>query len=106
MSEPEVTRDEATYRRMREPHESMAAAEEAMRAFYADVRAAREKHKITNGLLVVEFYALDSQGSEIPLTSRMSMGDSSHMVLLAAWLYGQEKRDYSENIGSLLMPKD
>jgi hypothetical protein len=102
MAEQKPINDPSLYRRMSEPHESLEAANAAWLAFYADVRAAREKHRIPDVLIVAELPFIDNgEESRAPVCS--TIGNARIAVELAAFAYGQEVKAKDRRIASAVM---
>ena len=94
--------DPGLYRRMSEPFDSADAAQSAWDAFRADIEAAREKHKITEVVVLVQFPYRASEGDEILGGSMLCIGDGMrHEVMLATGL-ADVQRTRQEMIGSIL----
>jgi len=86
-----VTNDPATYEAMRVPHESAESVQDALRAFMADVKAARIKHRITDVSLVLQpRYLRDEEPTACVLV--MHLGEGLQCLPMLAQAYGEERR--------------
>mgnify|MGYP007059380491 CR=1 FL=1 len=85
--------DPKTYRECSEPHESVEAAEDAMRAFIDGVRELRKTHRVQDVSLVLAANALDDGGREIALIGDAHIGDQSHAETMLARGLGRAERE-------------
>lgn len=90
------------YRELSRPHESSAAFETALTAFFEDVRIAREKHRIPDVLVVVQANVLVGDGLEGRVGGSMYFGDSLMESSLAAWALGDAQRRMSDALAATL----
>ncbi len=96
--------DPANYRKMSEPHASADAANDAIKAFYDDVEAARKKHRIRDVVVAVKVATMygDEEGTAV---TGFSFGSSVETVGLAAYAYGKEQAALREEHNRLLAGK-
>lgn len=102
MAESKPIKDPSLYRRMSEPHESIETANAAWLAFYDDVRAVREKHRIPDVLIVAEL-AFINNGEEAHAPVCSTIGNARIAVELAAFAYGQEVKAKDRRIASAVL---
>lgn len=78
--------DPALYRRMSLPFESDAAAAAAMEAFYTDLRALREHHRIPEVVVVFAANVTTADGREVVRSecAQMGAGRRAEALLLRA----------------------
>jgi hypothetical protein len=93
--------DPKLYREMSVPFESPEKADDAMRAFQADVEEARKKHKIPD-VLVAASGSYQDGDDEAAFFSSFSFGNHAYTIALAAYAYGSERERLDENVGKLL----
>jgi hypothetical protein len=98
-------RDPANYRAMQEPHENEDAAWTAYEAFYADLMAARKKHRITDVHVISKMRALSANGQEGEILLSMHLGNQAEAEAMCAFAYGQEKVRRADYIASALSGK-
>ena len=96
--------DAGLFRKMSEPHESKDSIETEMNAFYDEIRASREKHKIKNVAIVTEVSFL-SDGKESSAYAVSTIGDTSAAEGMFAFGYGTMKQEREKFIGDLLKGK-
>lgn len=77
--------------RMNEPHENADAVNAAMAAFEADVRAAREKHKVADAVVIMRVCYNGQDGEPVEAGGAIYIGDSRNWLLLLATEYGRER---------------
>lgn len=76
------------FHRMTEPFPDKEAVTAAVDGFVDQVRAARERHRIMNVLMVIEV-----AGPEGPLVTQFSFGDTLQAEVLAAYALGSARQD-------------
>jgi len=81
------------FARMSVPFDTLDEANEALTAFFADVAAARERHRIKNVVLIVETALRDSDG-ETKGAASYSCGDPSSVLPMVARKYGEERAEF------------
>ena len=86
-------KDPATYRRMSEPLASPEEASKAIEAFFADLRAIREKHHMRDVVAVVQVAYVDN-GEEALSTASMVVGSKAEALPLLAVAYGNERAQW------------
>ena len=94
------------FREMSEPFPTQEEANAAIAAFWQDVLAAREKHRIATGYLVMSWF-VGADGEE---TSRRSAGagfgdELLHLPLMAQH-FGVLQAQYEDRIGKLITGKN
>ncbi len=92
-----VHSDPVRYFDMCKPHEN----DEASKAFYDEVSAARVKHRMPDVLVVVSFNVNYDDGVGAALNC-FSFGDSRNTESLAAFALGQQQADRREHINKLV----
>lgn len=84
--------DPALFREMSEPHESPEKAGEALEAFYDDVRAARQKYRIRNVMIVGEVTMI-IDGEHSQAMSYQTCGEITAAEMLAAYAMGYARKE-------------
>lgn len=102
MSDPGAKPDPDRYARMAVPFESSTAANDAVAAFYKDVEDARERHKITDVLVLVEISHLVSSGATVQGSSSVSFGAWHNRLTMLARAYGAERERFEKAIAELI----
>jgi hypothetical protein len=90
------------YLRMKQPHETHAAASEAMDKFYEAIESAREQFRIANVLVVIQVPYLAATGEEVEGMASSFLGDARLAEALAAYGYGQEAANRQEMMAKLM----
>lgn len=90
----EGTKNPTRYREMSVPHESDDALQDAMKAFHADVEAARVKYRIADVVVITMARWVDEEGEETEGVSQFSFGDSLRVLPMIAHCYGREKANH------------
>lgn len=85
--------DPQNYREMSVPFFGPEAANLALEAFYDDVRAARQKHRIADVLTVVSVNVIYDEGGEGAALSHSHNGDPMKAESMAAYVFGREQAD-------------
>jgi len=106
MSEKTTTQDPALYHEMAQPFETPEAANDAISAFYEDVRGLRRKHKIRDVLIVVFDSATYGDGKVGEFMNTIHMGSELHALSMAAYSYGQQQADHREMIAKIVATKN
>jgi hypothetical protein len=88
------------FRRMSEPYDTADAANAALEAFYADVKAAREKHRIAQVYVIAETN-VKYESFESPAMSTASFGSGEHSLAMVAWAFGREQEQHEELIAAM-----
>lgn len=90
------------YRELLQPFATREEASTAMEAFFSDIEALREKHRIVTMLAIAEVNVVDESepdlGGEVALNSSFSFGNIAKAPLLAAMLYGSERERLEEHL--------
>jgi hypothetical protein len=93
--------DPKHYREISVPFETMAAGNTALAAFFRDVEAARDKHRIPDVTVICEIaHTLD--GEEVRGSASASFGDGARVITMLAREYGAEQARHEERV-SLIM---
>lgn len=95
------THNPALYRQLSEPFAGADAANDAIAAFFADVRAAREKHRIADVQVVVSV-AIDYGEHQGQAVTSHGLGDSLRAESMLAWALGKEQTERRASIARLL----
>jgi len=90
--------DPAEFDRLAAPFESQAAAHAACRAFFEDVMAARQKHRIFNVVLGVGVAAKDEDGATVERIADACIGD----LVSAPGLAGHALATFERQIRDML----
>lgn len=101
----EAIRDPELYRKLSAPYESHEAAEKSVRAFIADVRVARAKHKLPDVVLAWRIGVRQGQGSQARVGDAMGtgfMGNAAHVLGMSAWLFGRMQAESKREIEALI----
>ena len=94
------------YREASEPHPSVEAAEEAVKAFFDEVGALRVKYHMKDLLLVWGVAVIDPDGVEMASMGLSGFGNQALWESMAAFAYGVEKTNRAKRIGELLREGD
>jgi hypothetical protein len=96
-----VTRkhDPKLYLDLAQPFSSEADAEQAIKAFFADVEAARARHRMPDVYLVAQYGIAAEDGAVGEYLCRLQLGDPLHSVMMLAQAYADEKRTFREWLG-------
>jgi hypothetical protein len=100
---PNVIRDPGGYRELSKPFETFTAANEAINAFFKDVRELRKKHKLPDVYIILKGTAYredaaDDEESEGDWIISQHHGSSLNCEAMCAWAYGQEAAKRQEAI--------
>jgi len=90
-------KDPALYRRMGEPHVSHEEANKASTAFFADLKALREKHRIRDIVCSLQVAFVGPDGETVG-QSTLTIGSSIEAVGMAAITYGELRSDLAESL--------
>lgn len=99
-------KDPTRFRECSVPHETAEKADEALRAFYEDVDAARVKHRIAQVALVSQVNYVMEEGRETAAYSVSHIGDGLHQEAMMAYGYGVAKTLREETIADALSRKN
>jgi len=95
-----VKNDPAHYREISTPFADVDKANQALDAFFADVKAARDKHQIPDVVVLAEVsHVLD--GQEVRGSASASYGDSLKPLLMLAQAYGAEEARHADMLARL-----
>lgn len=95
------TPNPARYREMCVPHDSQEAGNAALSAFYAEVEAARVRHRIAD-VEVLALIRYVSGKSEAEGMGRVHFGDELRSLPMLAEAYGRERRAHEELLARML----
>lgn len=97
----DVTNDPANYRRCSEPFDDIEQANEAISKFFAEVKVAREKHRISDVVVIVEVgHRLD--GDEVRGSASSMLGDFNRVLPMVAREYGAAQQRHEERLALLI----
>lgn len=94
--------DPDNYSKMCIPHESEDAANKAILAFYEKVEQARNQHKISDVLIVIEDNVRYTDGSVGRVMTHAHLGFTLKALPMAAYAFGQLEKDQKKDISRLL----
>ena len=94
------THDPEKYRAMSVPFATADEGNAAMFAFFEDMQALREKHRIANVLVVVKFN-VTYQAGEASAASKAFIGDVHEEEAIGAWALGEIQAERRERINRL-----
>lgn len=89
------------YREMSHPFPSTDDANAALSAFFADVKAARNKHRISDVVVICEV-SHDFEGEDVRGSASASYGDSARFVAMLAREYGAESARHEDRLAKLM----
>lgn len=89
--------DPATYRRLSVPFPTVEASNEALTAFFEEVRAARERHRIPDVIVLAEISVM-IDGEEVRGSAHAHNGDSSRILPMLAREFGAAQQRHEEQI--------
>lgn len=92
--------DPKRYRRMCEPFPSLEATQDAITAFFNDVEAAREKHRIADVILIAEVVH-EADNTEVRGSSTLLLGDSTRALPILAREYGRHSQLHEDMMAKL-----
>lgn len=98
----EAINDPENYRRMAEPFASPQEANAALDAFFDDVRAARQKHRIADVLTVTMFTVRYADGEEGAALAHCHNGEVLKAESMAAYALGSEQQRHREAINKFV----
>lgn len=106
--------DPANYRRMSEPFRSGEEANEALSAFFDEVQAARERHRIADVVVLCEVphaAPVIEDGEyrgvkEVRGAAEMFLGDSARVLPMLAMGLGAERRRLDDAIEAMASGKE
>jgi len=91
----------ALYRRMSEPFADGDTANTAIQAFFDDVDAAREKHRIADVLVLVEANMMTGN-EETRGGAQLFRGDRANVLPMLARSYGEQRQIHEDDIALLM----
>lgn len=97
----ETINDPLNYRRCSEPFPGAAEANEALAAFFADVKAAREKHRISDVVVLVEVSHM-LNGEEVRGSASSMLGDFDKVLPIVAREFGAARQRHEERLQLLI----
>lgn len=89
------------YREMSHPFPSTDDANAALSAFFSDVEAARNKHRISDVVVICEV-SHDLDGEEVRGAASASYGDSARFVTMLAREYGAESARHEDRLAKVM----
>ncbi len=95
-----IINDPELYLRMSEPHASREADEEAYDKFFDDVRAARERHRIRE-VVIVSLTTHESPDGVRAMFRAGNMGSSAHVEKMLATALGLEREQRDRELDEL-----
>lgn len=96
-----VTDDPENYRRCSAPFLAAESANEALAAFFADVKAARDKHRISDVTVICEVSHL-IDGEEVLGSASSSLGDSARVLPMLAREFGAAQQRHEDQIALIV----
>lgn len=87
------------FRELSQPIENADAADAALKAFYEELSALREKHRIRDVYVILAGSYFSSDGEEHEFLTSGCYGDSMKSYGMVAWAFGREQAEYDELIG-------
>ena len=90
------------YRKLSEPFDSLAVANEALNSLMDDMRVLREKHHIPDLYWVVRITAKNPDESETGAYSNGGMGNVLEWEAMLAYALGVEQAERQQRIGTLV----
>lgn len=97
----ETTNDPTNYRRCSEPFADVEKANEALVAFFAEVKAACEKHRIADIAVLVEIsHMLD--GEEVRGSASSFHGDSARTLPMLAREFGAAQQRHEDQLALMI----
>jgi hypothetical protein len=100
-----TTHDPENYLKLSEPFDGPDQANAALTAFFKDVRAARQKHRITDCTVAVAVNVRYEDGKEGVAMSHAHNGDQAKAESLLAFAFGKEQAWRREYIAKLVAGK-
>ena len=97
-----AVRDEDNYRKLSEPFPSFDAANEALEAFFKDLREVRNKHKMTDVYVIISGSARTASGEEGEFVTSQHHGSSLKSESMVAWALGTEQTRRQEAIAKMI----
>jgi hypothetical protein len=90
------------YGQMCEPFENQAEANEALTAFFEDVKAAREKHGITDVHLILSGYTAGGEDDPGAWLTSAHIGSPREAEAMCAWALGKAQEERRAMIADFL----
>lgn len=102
MKDVEIEHNAARYRALSEPFENRDEANEALAAFFEDVKAARIKHGLPDVFVGVEISVFNGDELTKAIAS-LYMGDMvANKVVMLARLYGEARQEHEDVLGATI----
>lgn len=93
--------DPKKYREMSMPFETTEEANAALKAFFEDVKTAREKHRISDVVVLCEIsHKIDDE--EVRGGASTSLGDSARVLVMLAREFGAEQARHEALVASVI----
>lgn len=94
------------YREMAEPFETVDAANDAINAFFEDLSALRERHKLAEVYVIIrDSMRDDPEAEEQTFYVTLHRGDSSHSESMVAYAMGLERERREKMLTELMSGK-
>lgn len=95
--------DPAHYRAMCVPFDDRGPANDAVEAFFADVEAARAKHRIADVVVLCEVvHLVEGEGDEVRGAAMVAFGDSTRVLTMLAREFGAEQVRHQDRIALIV----
>jgi len=102
MSEDEhVIHDPSNYRKMSAPFDSLADANAALVAFFKDVAELRQKHRISDVLVLCEISHMIGN-EEVRGSASTSLGSSDRVLSIIAREHGRQSQIHEDRLALLM----
>lgn len=95
------TSNPARYRRMSEPFDSREQANQAITEFFADVEAAREKHRISDVVVLVEVGMVVGD-VETRASAQLALGSRAYELPMLARAFGAAQARHQNDLALIL----
>ena len=96
-----IVNDPAHYREISTPFTDVEKANEALAAFFADVKTARDKYQIPDVVVLCEVAHM-LEGEEVRGSASCNYGDSSKTLPMLAKAYGAEQARHEDMLALLV----
>ena len=94
--------DYAGYQELSVPFESVGLANDAVNAFFRDVRELRKKYKLPNVYTILAGLAVGDDGAVGEWITSQHHGDSFKCESMTAWSFGKEAETRRNDIAKLI----
>lgn len=96
-----MNNDPKHYREISVPFDTAESGNTALAAFFRDVQAARDKHRIPDVTVLCEI-SHTLNGEEVRGSASVSFGDSSRVVTMLAREYGAEQQRHEDRLALII----